>query len=218
MELLQRRRAERAKAVERAKADGSHKRAIAAMVAVAVVAAGAILFRIFSTEAEATASPHGQTKTTSASSEPPQVLPERTSSVTTTPLVTLFEATSTTRQPIMVALGARAAALSVALVASAGDLAGVAARDQDPEQRAIQAREAQRLRDAVAELPEPQRALVTRHYFDDERFEQIAEALGISKSWASRLHAQAMATLAGQLGAPPPTLGREEPGQAPARE
>ena len=102
MELLQRRRAERAKAVERAKADGSHKRAIAAMVAVAVVAAGAILFRIFSSEAEAITPPHGQTKTTSASSERPQVLPERTSSVTTTPLVTLFEATSTTRQPILV--------------------------------------------------------------------------------------------------------------------
>lgn len=101
MELLQRRRAERAKAVERTKADGRHKRAIAAMVAVAVVAAGAILFRIFSTEAEATPA-HGQTKTTSASSERPQVLPERTSSVTTTPLVTLFEATSETRQPIMV--------------------------------------------------------------------------------------------------------------------
>ncbi|MFO0642211.1 MAG: serine/threonine-protein kinase [Polyangiaceae bacterium] len=102
MELLQRRRAERAKAVERAKADGSHKRAIAAMVAVAIVAAGAILFRIFSTEAEATTPSHGQTKTTSASSEPPQVLPERSTSVTTTPLVTLFEATSTTRQPILV--------------------------------------------------------------------------------------------------------------------
>jgi len=102
MELLQRRRAERARAVERAKADGSHKRAIAAMVAVAIVAAGAILFRIFSTEAEATTPSHGQTKTTSASSEPPQVLPERSTSVTTTPLVTLFEATSTTRQPILV--------------------------------------------------------------------------------------------------------------------
>jgi serine/threonine protein kinase len=102
MELLQRRRAERARAVERAKADGSHKRAIAAMVAVAIVAAGAILFRIFSTEAEATTPSYGQTKTTSASSEPPQVLPERSTSVTTTPLVTLFEATSTTRQPILV--------------------------------------------------------------------------------------------------------------------
>lgn len=99
------------------------------------------------------------------------------------------------------ALSARAAALSVALVASAGDLAGVAAQDRDPEQCAIHARDARRIRDAVAELPEPQRALVTRHYFDDERFEQIADELGISKSWASRLHAQAMATLATQLGA-----------------
>jgi RNA polymerase sigma factor for flagellar operon FliA len=52
---------------------------------------------------------------------------------------------------------------------------------------------------AVGLLPPRQRAIVERHYFGGERFDEIAESLGVSKSWASRLHAQAMATLAERL-------------------
>ncbi len=55
------------------------------------------------------------------------------------------------------------------------------------------------VRRAVAGLPEKQRALVERHYFGDEKFEAIAEELGISKSWASRQHTQAMESLASAL-------------------
>jgi RNA polymerase sigma factor for flagellar operon FliA len=52
---------------------------------------------------------------------------------------------------------------------------------------------------AVEGLPERQRALVERHYYADEKFEAIAADLGVSKSWASRLHAQAIGTLAAAL-------------------
>lgn len=55
------------------------------------------------------------------------------------------------------------------------------------------------VRASLAVLPPRQRAIVERHYFDGERFDHIAESLGISKSWASRLHADAIATLAEQL-------------------
>ncbi|MEZ4308846.1 MAG: sigma-70 family RNA polymerase sigma factor [Polyangiaceae bacterium] len=55
------------------------------------------------------------------------------------------------------------------------------------------------VRSAIEELPERQRALVRRHYFGGESFEAIAGDLGVSKSWASRLHAQAMAQLAEAL-------------------
>lgn len=52
---------------------------------------------------------------------------------------------------------------------------------------------------ALGLLPPRQRAIVERHYFGGERFDEIAESLGVSKSWASRLHAQAMAVLAERL-------------------
>ena len=52
---------------------------------------------------------------------------------------------------------------------------------------------------AVERLDERQRELVRRHYFEGERFDTIAADLGISKSWASRIHAQAMESLAAEL-------------------
>ena len=42
-------------------------------------------------------------------------------------------------------------------------------------------------------------AVTERNYFGDERFDDIARSLGVSKSWASRLHAQAMRALAERL-------------------
>ena len=57
------------------------------------------------------------------------------------------------------------------------------------------AAEAARVRTAVAELPEQERTLVERHYFGGERFDKVAAELGLSKSWASRLHTRAVARL-----------------------
>lgn len=57
-----------------------------------------------------------------------------------------------------------------------------------------------KLRTVVEELPERERELVERHYFGGERFDQVAEELGLSKSWASRLHQRAIARLARALG------------------
>jgi RNA polymerase sigma factor for flagellar operon FliA len=70
----------------------------------------------------------------------------------------------------------------------------------NPERAVGERRNVDRLRAAIDALPEAQRSLVERHYFHDERFDHIAESLGVSKSWASRLHAQAIATLAKALG------------------
>jgi RNA polymerase sigma factor for flagellar operon FliA len=72
----------------------------------------------------------------------------------------------------------------------------------DPEQALLRAARADALREAVVQLPTEQRALVERHYFGDEPFDRIAEDLGISKSWASRLHAQAIGVLAATLRGP----------------
>ncbi|PIW01840.1 MAG: RNA polymerase subunit sigma, partial [Deltaproteobacteria bacterium CG17_big_fil_post_rev_8_21_14_2_50_63_7] len=42
-------------------------------------------------------------------------------------------------------------------------------------------------------------ALIMGYYFEDRRFDEVAEELGISKSWASRLHAKALSLLGKQL-------------------
>lgn len=54
------------------------------------------------------------------------------------------------------------------------------------------ARRATRLRVAIARLPDRPRALVTKHYFEGKSLLEAGAELGMSKSWASRLHAQAV--------------------------
>lgn len=47
----------------------------------------------------------------------------------------------------------------------------------------------------IEELPADEKELVRRHYFEGERFDHVAAKLGLSKSWASRLHTRAIARL-----------------------
>lgn len=46
------------------------------------------------------------------------------------------------------------------------------------------------LRRAVAELPELERNVLDRYYFADQTLEEIAVALGVTKSWVCKLHAR----------------------------
>lgn len=77
------------------------------------------------------------------------------------------------------------------------DVVPVRTLTPEDEMGAASARDA--LTRALSTLPERQREIVERHYFDDERFDHIADSMGISKSWASRLHGQAMLALADAL-------------------
>lgn len=54
---------------------------------------------------------------------------------------------------------------------------------------------AKKLRAALDTLPERERALVTKHYWEGKNLLEAGAELGISKSWASRLHAQAVERL-----------------------
>ncbi len=54
---------------------------------------------------------------------------------------------------------------------------------------------AARLRAAIERLPERERALVQKHYWEGKNLLEAGAELGISKSWASRLHAQAVERL-----------------------
>ena len=73
------------------------------------------------------------------------------------------------------------------------------AEAQSPEDEAARSELAAQVRMRVSALPERERALVERHYFGDEPFDRIAQDLGISKSWASRLHERAISQLARDL-------------------
>lgn len=77
-----------------------------------------------------------------------------------------------------------------------------ASEGDDPEAFLCRRQTGEALRRAVRDLPERERALVERHYFAGEPFESIAEDLGISRSWASRLHTQAIRALADAIHEP----------------
>ena len=61
-----------------------------------------------------------------------------------------------------------------------------------PEDATARAEILAQLRAAIAERPDAERHLLERHYFDDVNFDEAARELGLSKSWASRLHARAI--------------------------
>jgi RNA polymerase sigma factor for flagellar operon FliA len=61
-----------------------------------------------------------------------------------------------------------------------------------PEEQVGRAELLAHIRAAIAERPEAERRLLERHYFEDVTFDQVAQELGLSKSWASRLHARAI--------------------------
>lgn len=76
------------------------------------------------------------------------------------------------------------------------DAAGEAPAPSDGLDRA---RTAARLREAIARLPDKERAIVTKHYFEGKTLLEAGAELGVSKSWASRLHAQAVDRLRAQV-------------------
>ena len=99
----------------------------------------------------------------------------------------------------------------------------VVALDQVPDERLAsiaasadvelgRARQAARLRHALARLPERERALVLAHYHDDQTLQDAGAALGMSKSWASRLHARAIDRLRALLEEEPPPNAAASPG------
>jgi len=100
-------------------------------------------------------------------------------------------------------LAGMATAIAMGLVANVGhgedgEPVGLS-RGPNPEEAAASAELRAIVRDTIASLPEEEAELVRRHYFDGERFDHVAESLGLSKSWASRLHTRAMVRLTKRL-------------------
>jgi len=100
-------------------------------------------------------------------------------------------------------LAALATAMAVGLVSEAaagedGEPTPVDARSS-PEDALGSAELLAVVRQAIGSLPHEEAELVRRHYLEDERFDRVATDLGLSKSWASRLHARAIQRLATKL-------------------
>jgi RNA polymerase sigma factor for flagellar operon FliA len=99
-------------------------------------------------------------------------------------------------------LHGHAAALAVGLLAAPPDVRMV----ETPEEQVRWAEMAYVVKGTIGTLPGRERALLERHYYGGEAFDEIAESLGISKSWASRLHERGIRAV----------VARVNPGEAAA--
>jgi RNA polymerase sigma factor for flagellar operon FliA len=67
------------------------------------------------------------------------------------------------------------------------------------EEQAVFAQEKGMLRQALKKLSQNERKLIDYYYYQDMTLEEAAAKLGLSKSWASRLHAKALTKLKGSI-------------------
>ena len=82
--------------------------------------------------------------------------------------------------------------IAAAYCTAAGSESDDPPESPNPEHALLARERHDRLRRALDALPEPERALLQGHYLQDRRFDEIAKDLGLSKSWASRLHTRAL--------------------------
>jgi len=61
------------------------------------------------------------------------------------------------------------------------------------------AQQSERIRQAVKSLPDKERQLMEAHYFGDKNLMEAGAEMGLSKSWACRLHARAVSLLRKRL-------------------
>jgi RNA polymerase sigma factor for flagellar operon FliA len=64
--------------------------------------------------------------------------------------------------------------------------------DADPEHSLLARERRDRVQRALTTLPEQELFLIRGHYIDGRNFDELAAELGLSKSWASRLHTRAL--------------------------
>lgn len=88
---------------------------------------------------------------------------------------------------------------------------GMAADAPNIDEVLVRQRQTEALRQAMARLPERERELMTRHYVGGQSLLDAGAALGMSKSWASRMHARAVDELRKRM------LADEAPPRSPRR-
>lgn len=93
-------------------------------------------------------------------------------------------------------LGEMAAAFTLAEIAAATAPAPPA---PDPEEAAMRAQQGAHLGTALERLPDLERGMLRRVYYDGLSVTEAGEALGMSRSWANRVHARALSALREKL-------------------
>lgn len=83
-------------------------------------------------------------------------------------------------------------ATAFVLTACADDFAD---RSEDAEERLLGAEERACLHELLDTLPDREQQLIRGYYFEGKRFDQLAVDLGVSKSWASRMHIKTLSEL-----------------------
>jgi RNA polymerase sigma factor for flagellar operon FliA len=87
-----------------------------------------------------------------------------------------------------------ATAMAVRLVSksTSREIERVVDEEPTPEDDVAEAELAEIVRLAIADLPDAERTMMQRHYFDDTSLDEAAKEMGLSRSWGSRLHARAI--------------------------
>jgi RNA polymerase sigma factor (sigma-70 family) len=76
---------------------------------------------------------------------------------------------------------------------------GAGSRGLTPEDVVAGAELASLVRAVVSKLPTLERALIERSYFSGQTLAEAAASIGVSRSWAHRVHARAMETMEREL-------------------
>jgi RNA polymerase sigma factor for flagellar operon FliA len=100
-------------------------------------------------------------------------------------------------------LAAMATAMAMGMIAPAahGESGAPTTVEQadSPEESVARAELIALVREQIDELPSAEAELIRRHYLEGDRFDLVARDLGLSKSWASRLHTRAIGRLSKRL-------------------
>lgn len=83
-----------------------------------------------------------------------------------------------------------------------------ASAEEDPLFLCLAAESRQRLIDAIEELPEKERLVLTLYYYEELTMREIGMTLGVVESRVSQIHSGAVRTLRAALGAPAPHPAR----------
>jgi RNA polymerase sigma factor for flagellar operon FliA len=90
-------------------------------------------------------------------------------------------------------------ATAYVVTVEAETLARLPDRAPGPEARAVARDEEERVGAALGRLPEKERRLIELMYFEEKSLTDAGAAIGLSKSWACRLHARALRLLSEEM-------------------
>lgn len=97
-------------------------------------------------------------------------------------------------------LAAVATAASLGFVSEAKRVGNaIVSSEPNAEEQLSQAQLLQFVGEAIDDLYEDEQQIIRRYYFEGQRMEEIASALAMHKSWASRIHTRAIARLTKRL-------------------